>query len=255
MRDAEAGEVMHPVIGATVESERLYVAQSRLAARLCEPGDRPFTLFDVGRGAAGNALAAIRAARDAPPDRRPLTVVSFERELGALTLAASPQGAARLGWTAEDVAAARAILHEGRHQEPGITWRLSLGDALDRLDAEPGRADVVFWDPFSPKVNGALWTAGAFARLAARCAPGATLFTYSTATASRAALLLAGFAVGHGDASGPKEETTAAALPPSLPTRPLDARWLARLARSSAPFPSDAPGDALARIAALPQFR
>jgi queuine tRNA-ribosyltransferase len=113
---------------------------------------------------------------------------------------------------------------------------------------------VVYWDPFSPKVNGGLWTAHAFALLAARCAPGARLFTYSTATATRSALLLAGFAVGHGDASGPKEETTAAALPPALPARPLDARWLARLARSSAPFPPDAPGDALARIAALPQF-
>ncbi len=255
VRDAEAGEVMHPVIGATVEAERLYVAQSRLTARLSEASDRPLTLFDVGLGAAGNALAAIRAARALPAGRRPLTLVSFERELGSLTLAASPEGAARLGWTPEDAAAARAILREGRHEEPGIAWRLALGDALERLDAETSRADLVFWDPFSPKVNGALWTADAFARLAARCAPGATLFTYSTATASRAALLLAGFVVGHGDASGPKEETTAAALPPALPVRPLDARWLARLGRSSAPFPPDAPPDALARIGALEQFR
>jgi queuine tRNA-ribosyltransferase len=104
-------------------------------------------------------------------------------------------------------------------------------------------------------VNGELWTAAAFARLASRCAPGATLFTYSTATAVRSALLLAGFAVGHGDASGPKEETTAAALPPALPARPLDARWLARLRRSSAPFPVDAPADALGRIAASAQFQ
>jgi queuine tRNA-ribosyltransferase len=255
MRDAEAGEVMHPVIGAAVESERLYVAQSDLVARLLEPGQGPLVLFDVGLGAAGNALAAIRAARAAPAGRRPLTIVSFERELGALTLAASPDGAARLGWAPRDAAAARALLRDGRHEEPGVAWRLELGDALERLDAEPLRADLVFWDPYSPKVNGALWTAGAFARLAARCAPGASLFTYSTATATRAALLLAGFVVGHGDASGPKEETTAAALPPAHPARPLDARWLARLARSSAPFPPDAPGDALALIAARPQFQ
>ncbi len=254
VRDAEAGEVMHPVIGAAVESERLYVAQSRLVERLLEPGPA-LVLFDVGLGAAGNALAALRAARAAPAGRRPLALVSFERELGALTLACSDDGARRLGWSVEETAAARSLLRNGRHEEPGITWELRLGEALDRLDAEPLRADVVYWDPFSPKVNGPLWTAGAFARLAARCAPGTTLFTYSTATSVRAALLLAGFVVGQGDASGPKQETTAAALPPALPARPLDARWLARLARSSAPFPSDAPGDALERIRALAQFQ
>jgi queuine tRNA-ribosyltransferase len=254
IRDAEAGEVMHPVIGAQVESERLYVAQSRLVERLLEPGPA-LVLFDVGLGAAGNALAALRAARAAPPGRRPLAIVSFERELGALSLACSDDGARRLAWTDGEAAAARALLASGRHEEPGITWQLRQGDALELLDAEPLRADVVFWDPFSPKVNGALWTAAAFSRLAARCAPGATLFTYSAATATRTALLLAGFAVGRGDASGPKVETTAAALPPALPARPLDARWRARLARSSAPFPPDAPGDALGRIDALPQFR
>jgi queuine tRNA-ribosyltransferase len=255
VRDAEAGEVMHPVIGAAVESERLYVAQSRLAARLLETVPGPLVLFDVGLGAAGNALAAIRAARAAPPGSRPLAVISFERELGALKLACSDDGARRLGWSAEETAAARALLHGGRHEEPGLTWELRQGEALDRLDAEPLRADVVYWDPFSPKVNGELWTAAAFARLASRCAPGATLFTYSTATAVRSALLLAGFAVGHGDASGPKEETTAAALPPAVPARPLDARWLARLRRSSAPFPVDAPANAMDGIAALAQFR
>ncbi|HYG66478.1 MAG TPA: tRNA guanosine(34) transglycosylase Tgt, partial [Anaeromyxobacteraceae bacterium] len=34
VRDRDAGEIMHPVVGAATESEQLYVAQSRLAARL-----------------------------------------------------------------------------------------------------------------------------------------------------------------------------------------------------------------------------
>jgi queuine tRNA-ribosyltransferase len=252
VRDAEAGEVMHPIVGPSVESERLYVAQSRLAARLAEPGPR-LVLFDVGLGAASNALAALAAAERAAPGRA-LEIVSFERETGALALAASDEGAAALGLDRSARAAALELLTRGRHERPRVLWRLALGELLETLPAEPSRAEVIFWDPFSPKVNPTLWTFGAFVAARARCAERATLFTYSTATATRSALLLAGFFVGAGDPSGPKDATTAAATETSLLARPLDARWLSRLARSSAPFPPDAPADALDRIRAHPQF-
>ncbi|MGC3998641.1 MAG: tRNA guanosine(34) transglycosylase Tgt [Anaeromyxobacter sp.] len=254
VRDAEAGEVMHPVIGPAVESERLYVAQGRLRERLAQPGP-PLVLLDVGLGAGSNALAALRAARAAPADGRALELVSFERERGAAELAASEAGVAALGLSAEDAAALRALLVTGRHEEPRARWRLVEGDLLETLPAQAVEAELVFWDPFSPKANPALWTQAAFEAARARCGPRALLLTYSTATAIRAALLLAGFFVGVGDASGPKEQTTAAATDPALLERPLDARWLARLARSSAPFPPDAPPDALERISAHPQFR
>jgi queuine tRNA-ribosyltransferase len=253
VRDAEAGEVMHPVIGPAVEAERLYVAQSRLAERLAHPGPR-LVLFDVGLGAGSNALAALAAADRAPPGRA-LEVVSFDRETGALALAAADEGARALGLAPAAAAAARSLLEAGRFEGPRARWRLVLGDLRETLPAEPKRADVVFWDPFSPRVNPELWTVAAFAAARARAAPEATLFTYSTATATRAALLLAGWHVGVGDPSGPKDATTAAATDPSLLARPLDGRWLARLARSSAPFPDDAPADALDRIRAHPQFR
>jgi queuine tRNA-ribosyltransferase len=257
VRDAEAGEVMHPVVGAAVESERLYAAQAQLSDKLAAAG-APLVLFDVGLGAGSNALAALRAARSvhraATARGRGLEVVSFERELGALELAASDAGAAALGLEPRDAAALRALLATGRHEEPGISWRLALGDAAETLPREEARAEVIFWDPFSPRVNPALWTVSIFRALRARCAPAATLFTYSTATSVRAALLLAGFFVGVGDPSGPKQETTAAATTRALLARPLDSRWLARLDRSSAPFPADAPERALDAIREHPQF-
>jgi len=253
VRDRAVGEVMHPVVGAGAESERLYVAQSRLRQRLAA-GGAPLVLFDVGLGAGSNALAALRAARAAPPGSRRLEVVSFERELGALALACSPEGARALGLSAEDLRAASALLAAGRHEEPGLGWRLALGEARTGLRGEAARADLVFWDPYSPRHNPELWTVEAFAALRAACGPEAALFTYSTATAVRCALLLAGFFVGAGDPSGPKEETTAAAARPEALARPLDARWLRRLERSAAPFPPDAPEGALARIRSHPQF-
>ena len=253
VRDAAFGEVMHPVIGPAVESERLYVAQSRLRERLAEPGPR-LVLLDVGLGAASNALAALRAAESLPDAGRALEIVSFERDTGALAFATSDDGARRLELDAPSLSAARALLRDGRYESARVRWRLVPGDLLETLAREDVRAEIVFWDPFSPRVNPEPWTFRAFSAARARCADRATLFTYSTATATRAALLLAGFFVGAGDPSGPKEETTAAATDPSLLARPLDGRWLARVLRSSAPLPPDAPPDALARIRAHPQF-
>ena len=254
--DREVGEVMHPGLGAAAEAEQLYVAQSRLAARLAE-GGAPLVLFDVGLGAAANALAAIRCARAAPAGSRRLRIRSFERDLGALALAASVDGAARLQWSAADRSAALALLEHGAYEEPQFHWQLLAGDALGALARAREPADVVFWDPWSPRSNGELWTARAFATLRERCAPGAVLFTYSRATAVRSALLLAGFHVGAGAVVGTKE-TTAAALAPALPEQPLDRRWLVRLQRSSAALPSDvAAADvpaALQQIAAHAQF-
>ncbi len=265
--DHAAGEIMHPVIGAAAEAEKLYVAQSRLAERLAAGGP-PLLLLDVGLGAGSNALAAIRAARVAGPGARPLELRSLERDTSALGFAASAEGAAGLGLPAVDVAALRALLDAGVHGEPGATWRLTVGDALQTLGgmatgaSAPGRergqagpgAEVVFWDPFSPKANPELWTVRAFSTLRAACAASAVAFTYSTSTAVRSALLLAGFFVGFGDASGPKTQTTAASTRLDELARPLDRRWLERLARSSAPLPPDAPPDALDRIRAHPQF-
>ncbi len=254
VRDRDAGEVMHPVIGAAVESERLYVAQARLREHLAA-GGAPLVLYDVGLGAASNALAAWRASEAAGPGARQLEIASFERDLGALALALTDEGAARLGLAPAEAAAARALLADGAVETPRTRWVLVRGELPGTLAAAPRPADLVFWDPFSAKANPSLWTLAAFSALRARCGPRARTFTYSTSTATRSALLLAGFFVGHGDPSGPKEETTAAAADASDLARPLDLRWLERLARSSAPFPPDAPADAVDRVRAHPQFR
>ncbi len=251
--DARVGEVMHPVVGAAAEAEELYVAQSRLAERLAHPGP-PLVLFDVGLGAGSNALAALRALRRAPPGGRALHLVSFERELGALSLAASEDGAARLGLEQDDIAALRALAGRGLHEEPRARWELALGDLVSTLPSRPERAELVFWDPFSPRHDPGPWSVAAFAALRERCLPEAMLFTYSSATSVRSALLLAGFHVGLGDPSGPKATTTAAAISAGLLSRPLEPAWLSRLARSSAPFPADAPEGALERLRHHPQF-
>jgi queuine tRNA-ribosyltransferase len=273
MRDRASGEVMHPGTGPGVEPQALYVVPSRLDARLRDtrhgdPSD-DLVLLDVGLGAASNAIAAWRvseALRDAEPHQgapspgaRRLQIVSFDDDLSALELALRPEHAESFALTTtggDANAAATALLANGRHETSRTTWRLSLGDFPVQLAREPtASADIVFWDFYSSKTHPHLWSLATFRELRRVCRSGATLHTYSTATSFRAGLLLAGFAVGVGGGTGDRAETTLAAVDVADLDRPLDARWLARLERSTAALPADVGDDADARTAALAQIR
>lgn len=260
MLDRQSGEVMHPIGGPCAEAERLYVTASRLQQRLREPVPEPLVLLDVGLGAGSNVAAALSACAALGPSRqrRALRIVSLDRTRAALELALRPPHAAAFGWAGAHAGAARALLRDGAHAGDGVDWHLREGDALaalTQLATEPGfAADIVFWDPFSPAANPELWTLAACRALFGVCRAGASVHTYSGATQVRSALLLAGFRVGIGEKIAEGKHATVAALPPTPLDHPLDARWLERLARSSAPFPPDAPADALERVRASPQF-
>ena len=252
MRSLDAGEVMHPGVGPLVEAEQLYVRQSHLGERLRSTHGRNLVLFDVGMGAGSNALAARAESERTHSSASRLELVSFERDLGALELALTqPVDFALEGESGE---AARAVLAQGRHETARTCWRLRHGDVLESFASETFLADIVFWDPFSPRANPDLWTVAAFTAVRRSAHARCTLFTYSASTAVRSALLLAGWAVGVGDAIGEKAATTAAAIVATDLARPLDRRWLARLSRPDVPLPSDAPWDLVERISALPQF-
>jgi queuine tRNA-ribosyltransferase len=251
--DHATGEVMHPIVGPKLESQSAYLVPSRLSARLAVANEAPFVLFDIGLGGGSLAIAAWHLSESLSADARRLEIVSFDHDRSALALALTfPED-----FSFEDAAgeAARTLLREGEHVTPRTRWRFIEGELPTALSAEPEQsADMIYWDAFSPKRNPELWTVAAF-RAARRCANvGAALHTYSGATATRSALILAGFEVGLGAAVGAGKVGSCGVVPPARLDHPLDARWLERLARSSAPFPADAPTDALKVIAGAPQF-
>jgi queuine tRNA-ribosyltransferase len=252
VRSLAEGEVMHPGVGPLIEAERLYVRQSRLAERLATANVTALVVFDVGLGAGSNALCAWDASEGAGQSAARLELVSFERDLGALELALAHGRDFAL--EAERASAARAILEHGAYETVRTSWRLQRGDVIECLARESVQSDIVFWDPFSVRVNAPLWTIAAFQAIRRKAGPRCTLFTYSASTATRVALLLAGWAVGIGEAIGDKAATTAAATRVEDLVRPLDRRWLARLDRALVPLPSDAPADAKQIVASLPQF-
>ena len=241
IRETTSGEVMHVGSDPTEEARSLYVEQSRLAARLQTLDDQPLVVWDVGLGAAGNAMASILAAEASPtaPQARRLTLVSFENDLDALKLALD-----HTRWFKHlRHAAPRALLSDYRwsNRRANIEWLLLSGDfALQKFEAPP--PDIIFFDPFSFKTDAALWTLSAFRELARLCQEKATeLFTYTYSTSVRAAMLAAGFYVAKGRGTGAKAETTiglsarAAAQPHHHEL--LGAEWLDRWRRSGAQAP------------------
>ena len=84
-----------------------------------------------------------------------------------------------------------------------------------------------------------MWTQPLFADLFKHLDPQrpCAMPTYSRSTMLRVSLLLAGFFVGAGHATGEKEETTIAANTLDLITEPLDRKWLARARRSTSAEP------------------
>lgn len=218
-------EIMHSVNAPDVEASRLYIEQSALLARAFEGEARaPLVVWDVGLGAGHNAMALVHAALKA---KRAIRLISFERDLDAFRLVLShvehfPHVRHR---------APHVLAHAGAYREDGIDWTLCEGDFLETLATQPA-PDVIFYDPFSAKVDGELWTQAAFARLRAHVgeARAVELFTYTTSTVIRAAMLSAGWFVARGVASGPKEETTIALTQPLAPHVLLGRDWLARRA-------------------------
>lgn len=261
IRDTVSGEVMHPGSDPAQEAQSLYVEQSRLLERLESGSEEPLVVWDVGLGAAANAMAAILAVENAGPEAaRPLKLVSFENDLDSLKLALDHPG-----WFRHlRHAAPQALLRDSRWNSLAspIEWLLLNGDfALRKFEAPP--PDIVFFDPFSFKTDGALWTLNAFRELASAFKGKHTeLYTYTYSTSVRAAMLAAGFYVAKGRATGLKGETTVGLSPRAAAAAHgrelLGQEWLTKWRRSDAqvPFGSTEQDDSWRQaVLAHPQFR
>lgn len=257
----DVGEIMHNPVGPWPEANALYIEASNLERRLAGTPDSPaFVLYDVGLGAGTNAVAALHVARRLGAGRRPLRIVSFERDLRLLQF--TLENAVAFSFLDGYEPALRSLLDRGGWREEGVTWELHTGEFPELIqERETPPAHLIFFDPYSPKKNPEMWSRANFAKLRARCHPeeGALLLTYSRATPVRAALLDAGFYVGAGQGTGAKDETTQAATHPHLLSKILGPDFLGRFERSQSRWPSDLREDEQAKFAerlrAHPQFK
>jgi len=260
-------ETFHPVVGPVAEAEALYVKQLRLVERVCCCAGE-FVIWDVGLGAAANALTVLRATRDLACA---VQLVSFDNTVEPLVFAL--QNAELLAYFSDYLHCARHLVPHSRvsfdNGTHPVEWKLVQADFPALLSGRDAaflpKPHAILFDPFSPANNPAMWTLPLFSNLFRLLDPQrpCSLATYSRSTMLRVTLLLAGFYVGVGRATGLKEETTIAANTLDLIDGPLDRQWLqrARMSHSAEPL-----GEPIYRQAALslesweglrqhPQFR
>lgn len=244
IRHVRSGEIMHAHTPPMEEAQHLYVEQSRLAERLTETNAvDPLVIWDVGLGAAANAMASIECfeAMAATAPVRDMHIVSFENDLDSL----------RLAFTHNELF--RSLRHSGpagllakgawqSKTHPGLSWTLVPGDFPGSIDHAPELPDIIFYDLFSGRTNAFAWTFATFRRLFLVCqGRPVTLITYTCSTASRVAMLAAGFHVARGRRTGDKIETTIAITPKAIRDdhELLGVEWLGKWMRSTARFPAD----------------
>lgn len=243
IRQQSSGEVIHSVINPVEEAEKIYVEQSNLRELLQNESDQELVIWDVGLGACFNAMAAVRVAEELHADgklRRNLRIVSYENDLDVVKLALLHPG----------------FFHHIRHPGPThllkkgswthassqIFWELKHGDFREHLKSSP-RADIIFFDMFSSGKDIELWSQDVFVKIGEYLGEHPAVFiTYSQSTPFRAGLLSAGFNVGYGKPTGPKESTTIAwwgNFPVAKERKLLGPEWLGRFERSGLKYPTD----------------
>lgn len=253
---ASYGEKMHPGLGPAAEADLLYVKQLNLRERVKAATDE-FVIWDIGLGGAANAIAALKSLREISGQLR---LISFDNTAEPLEFALKNAGELNypVGYEkqmAELLSNKRTVFQNSALQ---VAWKFYLEDfpawlnSVGRSSVEPksNSPHAIFYDAFSPAKNPAMWTLSVFQNLFQAIDPArpCALTTYSRSTLLRTTLLLAGFYVGAGLATGTKEETTIAANDLSLISAPLGQRWIERAMRSDSAEPLREPVYSRAKI-------
>ena len=241
LRSERYGETFHPAVGPVAEAQALYVDQLALVERVRNSTEE-FVVWDVGLGAAANPVIFLNAVRR---ETGTIRIVSFDYTTEPLQVALHNQSALHYlrGWELDLTQLITNRAHRFTTGNCTVSWELHLADFPAFLKSSKAtnlpKPSAIFYDAFSPATNPAMWTLEVFTDLFRLLDPKTpcAMPTYSRSTLLRVTLLLAGFYVGKGHATGEKEETTIAANSIQQISEPLDRAWLMRCKRSRSAEP------------------
>ena len=180
IRHRVSQEVMHSVNNPQVESQTIYVDQSRFSDRIRDDKTDEIILWDVGLGAGTNAMTALEnfdALYKKDSFNKKLKIISFENDLDSFRLAA----ANGILFPHMRHGAPTQLLKNGAWQSSDnhINWKLLDGDFWEMM-SHAEIPDIIYYDPFSFQTNSHLWTYDLFKKIYNLCKDKEVyLFTYS----------------------------------------------------------------------------
>lgn len=230
-------ETFHPSTGPWYEANELHVRQQCLQSR--SQNIQKFIIWDVGFGAAANAIAAIENLKY---EKNLIEIYSFDKTTSAIEFALSR--ARDLDYLEDYVEIINQLLCKKVAEPfPHIRWILKVGDFREQLRKTLISPHSILYDPYSPSVNPEMWNLEHF-QVLRKCLSNKSpclMTCFSRSTSIRTTLLLAGFYVGMGFGIGEKTETTVASNQLQLLLQPLAWGWLNKVQNStnSAPLKTE----------------
>jgi len=212
------GDRYHPLAGALQQARHVFIAGHGLPQRW--QGRERFVVLETGFGLGHNFLATWQAWLDDPARCTRLNFISIERH----PLTRADLAAVHAGSEWPDLAQALVAqwppalhgLHTLRFDDGAVALHLALGDVAAWLPELIARVDAFDLDGFAPARNPAMWEPRLFKAMARLAAPGATVATWTAATAVRDGLRAAGFEPRLAAGRGGKRDITLARFAPTF---------------------------------------
>lgn len=211
IKQISSGETMHAISDPIVEANAIYIQQAKIEERLQK---KSLTIWDVGMGAATNAMAVLMESekiyKKFPELKNKIHLESFEIDLDPLKLAQSSQKI----FSYLKHPAPFQILEKKQwtSKDEKINWKLFHGDFLKQFE-EASFPDLIFYDPFSFKADVDLWKLSFFEKMVQwlKNHPEKRqvyFISYTNSNKNRARLAASGFHLAKGVPAPPKEATT-----------------------------------------------
>ena len=223
---ARYGDIYHPRAGALIQARHVFIGGNGLPERW--QGRERFVVLETGFGLGNNFLATWQAWRGDPQRCGRLVFISVEAYPPTRDELAAVHAESALPDLAEELQRAWPPLTPNLHvlgfDDDRVQLLLAFGDVQAWLPELIASVDAFYLDGFAPASNPRMWDLRVCKALSRLAAPGATVATWSAASALRAHLATAGFEVTLGQGTGGKRDITLGRYAPAFTPRRAPAR-------------------------------